>query len=447
MGRTFSSRASVRPLVRVAPPAFAPYIRIMSMRTLRTHAERVALLVLVVALLLVAALYAVIAPARAGAGAGEDRDGAWAGTWYAAPVGAEPFGTSAGAARGGGPQWTVRNVVHTSLGGSRARVTVSNLFGSVPLDLRHATLATVADPGRTMRTLTFRGQARTSVPAGGQAVSDPLAFEVPALADLYVSVYAAGPVTWHPGAQQTSSIAPGATDRAADPGVFTRITGAWRYVTAVDVQGSGAADGSIVVFGDSITEGVGSTPGADHRWTDILANRLSGQHAALAADAAPRAVLNAGIGGNALLGRLAGPSGLERFERDALARAGVRTVVVELGINDLLGGGQRDPAALLAGMRELVRLGHARGVRVLGATLSPCGGLHACTKGVQEVRDRVNAAIRDGGVYDGVIDIDRVLRDRYKPLALWGPYDSGDRLHPGDAGYRAMGSGVDLGAL
>ncbi|MGW2812790.1 GDSL-type esterase/lipase family protein [Streptomyces sp. NPDC001415] len=406
----------------------------MSMRTLRSHAGRLALLAVVV--LLAAAVYAVVVPARAGAGSD---DGDWAGTWYGAPVGAEP---------GGGAARTVRNVVHTSLGGSRARVTVSNLFGNVPLDLRHTTLATVADPARTMRTLTFRGLARVSVPAGEEVVSDPLAFEVPASDDLYVSVYAAGPVTWHPGAQETSFVAPGGVDRAADPGMFAQVTGAWRYVTALDVQGPGAAAGSVVVIGDSITEGIGSTPGTDRRWTDVLAERLRGPHAALAPDdgSAPRAVLNAGIGGNGLLTRLAGPTGLERFQRDALGRAGVHTVIVELGINDMLGG-ERDSAALLAGMRELVRVGHARGVRVLGTTLSPCGGLRTCTGAVQRVRGAVNSAIRGGGVYDEVVDIDRVLRDPYAPMALWDPYDCGDRLHPSDAGYSAMGKGVDLGAL
>ncbi|MFE3180862.1 GDSL-type esterase/lipase family protein [Streptomyces violascens] len=408
----------------------------MSMRTLRSHAGRLALLAVVV--LLAATVYAVVVPGRAGAGAGSD-DADWAGTWYAAPVGAEPGGDAAR---------TVRNVVHTSLGGSRARVTVSNLFGHAPLDLRHATLATAADPTRTMRTLTFRGRARVSVPAGSEVVSDPLAFEVPTSGDVYVSVYAAGPVTWHPGAQQTSFMARGEVDRAADAEGFTQVTGAWRYVTALDVQGAGAASGSVVVFGDSITEGVGSTPGADRRWTDVLAGRLRGPHAALSPDSgsAPQAVLNAGIGGNALLARFAGPSGVERFQRDALARAGVRTVVVELGINDLLGG-ERDAGALLAGMRELVRVGHARGVRVLGTTLSPCGGVRGCTGSVQRVRGSVNSAIRGGGVYDGVVDIDRVLRDPYAPMALWGPYDSGDRLHPSDAGYLAMGREVDLGVL
>ena len=148
-----------------------------------------------------------------GPGPGSDDGGDWAGTWYAAPVGAEPGGDSAR---------TVRNVVHTSLGGSLARVTVSNLFGNAPLDLRHTTLATVADPARTMRTLTFRGLARVSVPAGAEVVSDPLAFEVLALGDLYVSVYAAGPVTWHPGAQQTSFVARVTSTARPIPGCLRR---------------------------------------------------------------------------------------------------------------------------------------------------------------------------------------------------------------------------------
>ncbi|MFF3978796.1 SGNH/GDSL hydrolase family protein [Streptomyces sp. NPDC001828] len=406
-----------------------------------------------VMVLVAAALCAVVPPSVAGAGpgVGAARDGwaadaggdgwaaaagwdGWAGTWYSAPVEAEPGGVAAR---------TVRNVVHTSVGGSRARVTFSNLFGTAPLDLRHTTLATAADPARTMRTLTFRGHARISVPPGGQAVSDPLPFEVPASADLYVSVYAAGPVTWHPQAQQTSYESWGEADRAADPGAFAVTTGAWQYVTALDVQGAGSAAGSVVAFGDSITEGVGSTQGADRRWTDVLAGRLREAGPA----GAPRAVLNAGIGGNGLLGRLTGPSGLDRFQRDALARAGVRTVIVELGINDLLSGGERNADALLAGLRELVRLGHARGVRVLGTTLTPCGGLRVCTAEVEAVRETVNAAIREGGVYEHVIDTDRALRSPNAPHELRAPYDSGDGLHPSDAGYGVMGRGVDLGVL
>ncbi|WP_331445543.1 SGNH/GDSL hydrolase family protein [Streptomyces xanthochromogenes] len=372
---------------------------------------------------------------EAGPDPGAGGDG-WVGTWYSAPVEAEP---------GGGAARTVRNVVHTTMGGSRARITVSNLFGTAPLDLRHATLATAAAPARTMRTLTFHGHARISVPPGGQAVSDPLTFEVPAAADLYVSVYAAGPVTWHPQALGTSYEVPGGTDRAADPGAFAGTTGAWRYVTALDVQGPESARGSVVVLGDSITEGVGSTPGADRRWTDVLAERLRNLRERTAG--VPRAVLNAGIGGNGLLTGRSGPSGPDRFQRDALGRAGVRTVIVELGINDLLSGGERNADALLAGMRDLVRRGHARGVRVLGTTLAPCGGLRACTAQVEAVRETVNAAIRGGGVYEGVIDIDRTLRAPDSPRELSPPYDSGDHLHPSDAGYRAVGAAIDPGAL
>ncbi|WP_167153006.1 SGNH/GDSL hydrolase family protein [Streptomyces sp. MBT27] len=372
---------------------------------------------------------------EAGPDPGAGGDG-WVGTWYSAPVEAEP---------GGGAARTVRNVVHTTMGGSRARITVSNLFGTAPLDLRHATLATAAAPARTMRTLTFHGHARISVPSGGQAVSDPLTFEVPAAADLYVSVYAVGPVTWHPQALGTSYEVPGETDRAADPGAFAGTTGAWRYVTALDVQGPESARGSVVVLGDSITEGVGSTPGADRRWTDVLAERLRNLRERTAG--VPQAVLNAGIGGNGLLTGRSGPSGPDRFQRDALGRAGVRTVIVELGINDLLSGGERNADALLAGMRDLVRRGHARGVRVLGTTLAPCGGLRACTAQVEAVRETVNAAIRGGGVYEGVIDIDRTLRAPDSPRELSPPYDSGDHLHPSDAGYRAVGAAIDPGAL
>ncbi|MDH6226762.1 lysophospholipase L1-like esterase [Streptomyces sp. MJP52] len=200
----------------------------------------------------------------------------------------------------------------------------------------------------------------------------------------------------------------------------------------------------MVVIGDSLTDGVTSTPDQEARWTDVLAERLDFRHG----------VANAGISGNQLLtdglGRPAdSPSGLNRFERDALSRPNTRAVVVVLGINDILRDpdGTPDPAAITAGLRALVTRAHARGIPVVGATLMPFGG-HIGYDAVRETARRaVNTEIRGGGIFDAVIDLDKALRDPYAPHRLAGHLDSGDHLHLNDAGYRRMAQQFDPGVL
>ncbi|SEQ31476.1 Lysophospholipase L1 [Streptomyces sp. yr375] len=382
--------------------------------------------------------------------------GVWVGTWAAAPAGAEPgTGTDGMAGR------TVRNVVHTSVGGTSARVTLSNLYGTRPLTLTHATLAIAAtgnttghsaavDPA-TLRRLTFGGATTVVVPAGGQAVSDATAVPVPPDADVLVSTYSptsAGPVTFHPRARQTSYVADGEATADVTGAAFTGTSPYWRYLTALDVLG-GAADGTVVALGDSITDGVTSTPGANRRWPDVLAGRL--RSTAPAVSHPPRyGVVNAGISGNRLLvdDPLRGPAGLDRFERDVLDRPNVRAVVIDLGINDILRGRRpADPQAVVDGLRDLTDRAHAHGVKVIGATLTPFRGHRGYTDAREAVRQRVNAAIRADGVYDAVVDFDKALRDPYDPRGLRAEYDSGDHLHPSDRGYRKMAETVDLTAL
>ncbi|MDG4859088.1 SGNH/GDSL hydrolase family protein [Streptomyces sp. T-3] len=376
--------------------------------------------------------------------------GSWVGTWSTSPAAAEPNTERGFAGR------SIRNVVHTSVGGTSARITLSNLFGHQPLTLTHVSLAVASAPSNpaaaagTVRRLTFGGNHSVVIPPGKQIVSDPVRLRIPHDADLLVTTFSptpSGPVTYHPHARQTSFVAPG--DHVEDPlgDAYTEQSPYWRYLAAVDVL-TREAEGAVVVLGDSLTDGVTSTLGANSRWTDILADRLREEQGA------PRySVLNQGISGNRILsdglGRPAdNPSGLSRFDRDALSRTGVRAVVIALGVNDILRNPhQTDPDKIVAGLRELTRQAHARGLRVIGATLMPFGGHRGYTPHLEDVRKQVNAQIRAGKVFDSVADFDRALRDPYAPDRLRGVYDSGDHLHPSDAGYRKMAESFNLAHL
>ncbi|MFF2845531.1 SGNH/GDSL hydrolase family protein [Streptomyces sp. NPDC058001] len=377
--------------------------------------------------------------------------GRWVASWAMAPAGAEP-----GTETHGYAQRSVRNVVHTSVGGTGARVTLSNLYGQRPLRITHASIA-VADapndpsarPG-TLRRLAFGGNSGVLIPAGEQVMSDAVRLPVPTDADMLVTTYTplpSGPVTYHPHARQISYVAGG--DRTGDPSGedFTQQSPYWRYVTALDVL-SNEADGTVAVLGDSLTDGVSSTMGANRRWPDVLAARLRDE------DGAPRyGVVNLGISGNRVLsdgnGRPAdNPSGLNRLRRDVLDRTGVQVVVIALGVNDILRTPhQTDTATIVEGLRELTRQAHARGLKVVGATLMPFGRFRGDDPSLEAARQSVNAEIRAGGVFDEVVDFDKAVRDPYAPRRLRGTYDSGDHLHPSDLGYRRMAEALDLDHL
>ncbi|GAA0453062.1 SGNH/GDSL hydrolase family protein [Streptomyces olivaceiscleroticus] len=377
--------------------------------------------------------------------------GQWVGTWAASAAAAEP-GTLDGYAG-----MSIRNVIHTSVGGSSARIQLSNLYGTRPLAITHATIAVAAAPNNptaaagTMRRLSFGERPSVVIPAGGAITSDPVRLDVPHDADLLVTTYSpapSGPVTYHPYARQTSYLARG--DRAADDAgtAYTEQSPYWRYLTGVDVW-SREAKGSVVVIGDSITDGITSTMGANHRWTDFLAKRLREEP-----DAPRLGVLNQGISGNRLLidgSRYSpnnGPSVLTRLDRDALSRTGVKAVIVEIGLNDLFKTPRQwDPKKLVAGMRKVVEQAHARGLRVTGSTLTPFYGHRGYNVRMDQVRQQVNAQIRAGRVYDNVVDFDKALRDPAQPNRLLPQYDSGDHLHPSDEGYKAMARAVNLKAL
>ncbi|MFJ3302640.1 SGNH/GDSL hydrolase family protein [Streptomyces sp. NPDC086549] len=383
--------------------------------------------------------------------------GTWVGSWSSSPVGAEPGTETEGLAGR-----SVRNVVHAGVGGKSARITLSNLYGQAPLTITHASIAvaagddTAAAAADTMRRLTFGGNTGVVIPAGGQVLSDAVRVTVPHDTDVLVTTYsptadASGPVTYHPHARQVSYVAQGdhTEDAAADP--YTEQTPYWRYLTALDVL-SNESDGTVVVLGDSITDGITSTEGANRRWTDVLSERL--RTALASGQDLPRySVVNQGISGNQVLadglGRPAeNQSGLGRFGRDVLSRTNVKVVVIDLGINDIIRNPRlADPARITDGLRTLVRQAHARGLKVIGATLMPFQGHPGWTAAREAVRQQVNAQIRAGRVYDSVVDFDQALRDPYDPRRLRPDYDSGDHLHPSDQGYRKMAEVFDLRQL
>ncbi|GAA3115871.1 GDSL-type esterase/lipase family protein [Streptomyces echinatus] len=355
----------------------------------------------------------------------------WTGSWETAP-------SSTAAAL---PGAAVRNVVHLSIGGTAVRVRLSNRLGTRPLHLGAVTVALRREAGPdavpgTLRTATFHGAREVTVPPGEDTVTDPVPLRVPPAADLLVTVYTpddSGPATHHRTALQTSYLARAGAGRAADEdgGAYTATTSRWYYVTGVDVRG--AAGGSVVAFGDSLTDGNGSTPDTDRRWPDRLARLLRYR----------TGVLNAGISGNRLLRDGTGLRALARLDADALGRAGVRVLVVFEGINDIKGTPEAtDPAAFADAYRTLVARAHARGIRVVGVTLTPYAGYAAWTAAREAVRLRVNAFIRTGGAFDAVADADAAVRDPAAPARILPAYDPGDHLHFNDTGMAAVADTV-----
>ncbi|MFD3841150.1 SGNH/GDSL hydrolase family protein [Streptomyces sp. NPDC058642] len=370
----------------------------------------------------------------------------WSGSWAAATAGYPAVGPWS--------ERTLRLVVHSSVGGPRVRLRFDNTFAAAPVRIGSATVA-VQEAGAAAQDepvpVAFRGAVGVEVPAGAQAFSDPLGFEVPADANLLVSFHLPGTVTAAPVhrlAQRRSYVSE-AGDHTADGSAtaYTTVLTSWPLLTGVDV---GGGPGSVVLLGDSITDGDKSTVDADRRWPNVLATRL------LAQDVVPHyGVLNQGISANRVVTDrypgdgvstdTGGVSALHRFDRDVLAQTSVRTAVVFQGVNDLRWGATADE--VIAGLREIADRGRARGLRMLAATILPCEGEARCTAAVDGERVAVNAWIRDAGVFDGVLDFDGVVRDPDHPARMLPAYDSGDHLHPGDTGLAALAGSVDLGLL
>lgn len=376
----------------------------------------------------------------------------WVTSWSASPQPAAVGPFSAGF-----DDQTVRDIVFTSIGGGPVRIGLTNVFGAAPLRVGRVTVA-VAGPGAavqpgTIHPVTFGGDASFLIPAGAQVLSDPVAIRVRPLQDLAVSVYLpgrTGAATFHADAQEVNWVSvPGDHSAEEGAGAFTIAVPSWYYVSEVVVRAPATA-GTVVAFGDSITDGVGSTAGADGRWPNDLARRLD------ALDGSALSVVDEGIGGNRVLtgARCCGASAEARFGRDVLGQPGVRDVIVLEGINDIgFGTGPLSPgpdvsaAQIIAGYQQLIALAHARGLRIFGATLLPYQGAGYYSAAGEAEREAVNAWIRTSGAFDGVVDFDAVMRDPADPLRLNPAYDCGDHLHPNDAGYQAMADAISPAML
>ena len=346
---------------------------------------------------------------------------------------------------------TLRLIVHPSIGGDRLRIVLSNAFGTAPLVVGAANVALrdkdAAIVARSSRALKFSGSAATTVPSGAVIISDAVDLTLPAASDLVVDLYVPGDtassgssLTMHTGANQTSYVSSTGNYAGAETFPVATTTGSWFVLARVEVAAPPAA-GAIVALGDSITDGTRSTINTNHRWPDLLATRLA------AANGPRMAVMNAGIAGNRVLLDNAGPNALARFDRDVLSQTGVTHVIVMEGINDI-GQGRANPlpsaADLIGAHRQLILRAHARGLKIYGATLTPFEGAGYFTPEGEAKRSALNEWIRTGKEYDGVIDFDAAVRDPGHPARFLSQYQSGDNLHPSDAGYQAMADAVDL---
>ncbi len=382
----------------------------------------------------------------------------WVGTWASVPTATPATATPVVADE------TVRQVVHTSIAGQALRLRLTNEFGTTPLHVgevrvarRAGTTGTDIVPA-TDRTVTFGGHRSATVPAGAPLVSDPVRLALPAHTDLVVSIYLPEPTpvtTLHAFAYQDNVRAAGNVTghRKVTP---TSTMAQWFFLSGVSVATSERDAGAVVALGDSITNGFETDVNANHRWPDLLANRLR-----------DTGVLNLGVAGNRLLHDPNPPPGsdaenfaaffgrgaLGRFDRDVLAQPGVRHVVVLLGVNDLGHPGTTAPPEetvtapeIIAAHHQLITRAHAAGLEIHGGTILPFKGdtLGFHNPANEAKRQAVNRWIRTSGAYDTVIDFDAALRDPSDPQRLRAAYDSGDHLHPNDAGMAAMAAAVPL---
>lgn len=343
---------------------------------------------------------------------------------------------------------TFRTTARVSAGGSSLRLRLSNEMTDAPLAIGAVHVALAGPDGApqpgTDRVVTFAGARSPTIPPFAPLMSDSVALAVPPLSKLVVSIHVPGEATRatiHSLGVETTTIAPG-DQTAATTLTGGRTTTQRHILSGIDVAG-GPATATIVTLGDSITDGAGSSDDQDRRWPDILAERLKG------AGITRFAVANAGISGNRLLQTNAGPAALARLDRDVLAVPGVRYVVVLEGVNDI--GWAKNahlppprPEEIILAYRQIVARAHDHGVKVFGATILPYKGAGYWSEEGEAVRQEVNRWIRTPGNFDGMIDLDRAVADKADPLTMAAAYDSGDHLHPKDAGYKAMAEAVDL---
>ncbi len=359
---------------------------------------------------------------------------------------------------------TLREIVHLSAGGNAVRVHISNGFGSQPMLVEgvHVGVALHASSSAinssTDRALTFAGSQTITIPPYANYTSDPLNYTVPAGANLAVSIYFTQPPfgqTAHEGSYAVSYLVPG--NQLSKPDMTGEAAPAnlnlqhWFFLSAVDVAVPVTNPSSVVVLGDSITDGHGTQVNSNTRWTDLLAGRLQ-------ANSATRymGVLNQGIAGNHLLTWGLGPDALSRFDRDVVGQTAVQSVVIENGINDLgdfTRNGYQSSAAhqlmvkqIISAYQQLIERAHAARLQIVGATITPFSNntYYHPPSATEADRQAINAWVRTPGNFDAVLDFDKTLADRAHPSQLLPAYDSGDHIHPSAAGYQRMASIVPL---
>ncbi|MEZ0111621.1 lysophospholipase L1-like esterase [Catenulispora sp. EB89] len=376
--------------------------------------------------------------------------GAWSGSWAAA--------ADDGLVPGPWTDRTLRMVEHSSVGGSQVRVRLDNAFVGAPVNVGHVTVAVQSSTSvatGTPATLTFNGNQATTIPGGGQAISDAVPFTVPPDANLLVSVYFPGTVQLESvhslGTQDMYSTADEAGDQTTDVSNYpvNNTFSFWTLLSGVDVVPSGPPVGTVVALGDSITDGVGSTYNGNDRWPNDLWRRLS------ASSDPHRGVIDEGISANRVVSDdftgiqgtgNGGISAVSRLDRDVLSQSNVRTLIILEGVNDIKSGTSAD--AVITGLKQIAAEAHAEGITVLGGTVTPFEGYSAWTSAYEAQRQAVNTFVRSsGGVFDGYVDFDAAVRDPANPPALLAAYDSGDHLHPSAAGYQVMAGAVDLSKL
>ena len=371
----------------------------------------------------------------------------WVGTWAASPAPSE-----SGVAFN---NHTLRMNPRISLGGERLRVRISNAYGNRPLAIGAARIA-LRDKGPAAvagsdRKLTFGGEGGATIAAGAVLLSDPVELNVAPLSDLAVSIHLPGEVLANFSitgryARQTNYISP--------PGDFTAetvmpvgsLSDQWYFLSGVDVL-AGSEAGGVVALGDSLTDGNISTIDAFCRWPDQLARRL------IERGGRPMAVMNQGLGGNRILYDLRGESGLRRFDRDVLAQPGVTHAIVMLGTNDLRNRWAKPEEEatgeqMIAGLKQMALRAHGRGIKIIGATLTPFGNETFMANAWNPTREKhrvlVNTWMRESGAFDAVADFDAALRDPQILTQMREVDDCGDGLHPSDSGYCKLGDAIDL---
>ncbi|WGF87453.1 SGNH/GDSL hydrolase family protein [Marinivivus vitaminiproducens] len=387
----------------------------------------------------------------------------WIPTWSASPqpVWAPDFIAPVNVPRALRDQ-TIRQIARLSLGGSEVRIELSNEYGDEPLTIGAARVALAGEGSAilpdTDRVLTFGGRTSVTVPPGAPIVSDPVDLAIEPLGSVAVSLYLpeiTPASTWHGEAVQTAYIG-AAGDVTGAPEIAEATTVTSRLFLSEILVDARPGARAIVTFGDSITDGTSSTPDANHRWPDFLAERLVEAGANVA-------VVNQGISGARVLRDRMGVNALARFDRDVLSHPHADTVILLMGINDigwpgtlLTPKGEPAPSAedIIGGYEQLIARAHGNGMRIIGATLTPFENTFEgnplfgyYNEEKEAKRQAVNAWIRESGAFDGVIDFDAAVRDPANPKHIRAEFDSGDHLHPQDAGYEAMADAVDLELL